>query len=897
VLLFDAEGHYEGAMPAYAPEAPPAAYIGLACDALDLPAEVRAAVAMARAGEDRVPLAYTRANGEGVQAFEGRCLRRYEAGAGFAGITVAVHPVQARPAPTALAALVTPDLGHRFRAFYDSLRDGLFLVGVDRDGTFRFVHSNPAHVRMTGVSNEALIGQTPEAILPPETARRVLRQYQRCTAFGCPVEFETTLDVPAGTRIFRTQLIPVPGENGCIDLLVGVSHDVTELRRAEIAEREAYGRLQQVLDTLDTAVWTMNAETHGVDFYNHATLRFLGLTDAPADVEAAWDAAIHPDDRDAAEAAFEAMWQTGELDLDYRLVQPDGRIRWVHDCGSAVRDADGRLVRIIGVASDVTERIAAALELQDARDRLGEILDRVDDAVWSEDAETHEVDFYNDAALRLLGLEDAPGDLKPAWNAAVHPEDREATALAFQKMWHSGVLDVDYRVVRPGGDVRWVHDRGYLVHDEEGRPLRVVGLASDVTARIETAHTLAQARDAAEAATRAKSAFLATMSHEIRTPLNGLVACADLLLDSPLTDEQRDLAGTLGRSATHLNTLINDLLDVSKIEAGRLDLEHAAFALPDVVRDIGRLHEHAARAAGLAFRLEIGPAVPALVLGDAGRLRQVLSNLLSNAVRYTEGGFVALRVERGEAGTVRFLVEDSGVGIEPHVLPKLFEPFTQGDASHSRRYGGTGLGLSIVRRLVEAMGGHAGVESVPGEGSCFFVTIPFEPVPDNVLDLGTSMQPSGAASPRMADLSSSGPPDANAAPRASLRVLVAEDNSVNRAVIERMLDRIGHQATFATNGQEALDALDGARFDVILMDVQMPVLDGVEATRQLRQREAEQGGARNYVVALTANALPGDRERYLASGMDDYLSKPITLASLRDTFARFEASVNPDARA
>jgi CheY-like chemotaxis protein len=195
------------------------------------------------------------------------------------------------------------------------------------------------------------------------------------------------------------------------------------------------------------------------------------------------------------------------------------------------------------------------------------------------------------------------------------------------------------------------------------------------------------------------------------------------------------------------------------------------------------------------------------------------------------------------------------------------------------------------------MGGHAGVESVPGEGSCFFVTIPFEPVPDNVLDLGTSMQPSGAASPRMADLSSSGPPDANAAPRASLRVLVAEDNSVNRAVIERMLDRIGHQATFATNGQEALDALDGARFDVILMDVQMPVLDGVEATRQLRQREAEQGGARNYVVALTANALPGDRERYLASGMDDYLSKPITLASLRDTFARFEASVNPDARA
>ena len=454
---------------------------------------------------------------------------------------------------------------------------------------------------------------------------------------------------------------------------------------------------------------------------------------------------------------------------------------------------------------------------------------------------------------------------------------------------------MDYRIVRPDGGVRWVHDRGHLVHDEDGRPLRVVGIASDVTARIEAAHTLAQARDAAEAATKAKSAFLATMSHEIRTPMNGMVACADLLLASPLDDEQRELAGTLARSASHLVSLINDLLDVSKIEAGRLDLEHAAFSLPDLVRDVGRLHEHAARAAGLAFRLEIGPGVPALVMGDSGRLRQVLSNLLSNAVRYTEVGFVTLRVERADDDALRFLVEDSGVGIEPHVLPKLFEPFTQGDASMSRRYGGTGLGLSIVRRLVEAMGGHAGVESAPGEGSCFFVTIPFETVPENPIDLSSGTpdpQPTAASAPRMSDssrpLQETPAPGATDGPSAGLRVLVAEDNSVNRAVIERMLDRIGHKATFATNGQEALDALASTPFDVVLMDVQMPVLDGVEATRQLRQREAEQGGPRNYVVALTANALPGDRERYLAAGMDDYLSKPITLASLRDAFVRFE---------
>ncbi|HYE59252.1 MAG TPA: PAS domain-containing protein, partial [Rhodothermales bacterium] len=726
VLLFDAEGCYDGAVPAETPEAPPVACAGLSAEALDLPAEIRTAVRMALAGAEAVPVAYGRATLDGLRRFEGRCVRRYDAHNVFAGITVAVHPCPEAPETPGVSTLVPPELSPRFRAFYDQFSDGIFIVAVEREGRFRFIHSNPAHVRMTGVVNEALIGQTPEEILPAETARLMTQQYRRCAVSGRPAEYEVTLDVPAGTRIYRTQLLPIPGSDGRVDLLVGVSHDVTELRRAEAAEREAHGRLQEVLHTLDNAVWTMNAATRHVDFYNHATLRFLGLTEAPDDVEAAWDDAIHPDDRAAADAAFEAMWETGELDIDYRLVQPDGRIRWVHDCGSGVHDADGRLVRIIGVASDVTERIAGALELQDARDRLSEILDRVDDAVWSEDAETREVDFYNDAALRLLGLDDAPADLKPAWEAAIHPDDHETTDTAFRTMWETGVLDVDYRIVRPDGSVRWVHDRGHLVHDEEGRPLRVVGIASDVTARIEAAHTLAQARDAAEAATKAKSAFLATMSHEIRTPMNGMVACADLLLASPLDDEQRELAGTLARSASHLVSLINDLLDVSKIEAGRLDLEHAAFSLPDLVRDVGRLHEHAARAAGLAFRLEIGPGVPALVMGDSGRLRQVLSNLLSNAVRYTEVGFVTLRVERADDDALRFLVEDSGVGIEPHVLPKLFEPFTQGDASMSRRYGGTGLGLSIVRRLVEAMGGHAGVESAPGEGSCFFVTIPFE---------------------------------------------------------------------------------------------------------------------------------------------------------------------------
>ncbi len=878
-LFFDAAGGFAGAVPATHPEAPPAACAGLSAAALGLPAPLAAALQHALDGaEAPVAFAYAREHHGDVCRFEGQCVRRAGPDGRARGVTVALRemPDERRR----VSALF--DAVRRFQTFYDGLSHGLFLLGVAPDGGFHYVHANPAHVNVSGVPNDVLAGQPPEALLAPDTAAIVTAHYRRCVETGQPVSYELTFEGAKGQRIVQTQVLPIANATGRIDLLVGLSHDITDLRTAEQARAGAFAHLQQVLDRFDSSVWTINAATRTLDFYNAATLRFLGLDTAPDDVEATWDAAIHPDDSARAAQAFGEMWETGTFDLDYRLIQPDGRIRWIHDVGKAVRDDAGTLQYIIGVGTDVTERIVAALELQDARDRLSEILDRVDDAVWSKDAETGEMDFYNDAALRLLGLDEAPHDLRPAWVAAIHPEDQGSTHAAFAAMWETATLDVDYRIVRADGELRWVHDRGHLVCDEEGHPLRVVGIASDVTARIEAAHTLAQARDDAETATRAKSAFLATMSHEIRTPMNGLVACADLLLGTPLNDEQRDLSGTLLRSATHLVTLINDLLDLSKIEAGRLELEHAAFRLGDVVDDVGRLHEHAARVAGLAFRVEVAADVPAAVMGDAGRLRQILSNLLSNAVRFTEHGFVALRVEPAEAGTVRFLVEDSGVGIEPHVLPKLFEAFTQADASTTRRYGGTGLGLNIVRRLTEAMGGEVGVESMPGEGSCFFITLPLEAVQD--LPSVPAALPTPPSAPGMSDAPVSSSPAAAEAP--VLRILVAEDNAVNRAVIERMLVRIGHTPTFAANGQEALDALGAAPYDLVLMDVQMPVLDGVEATRQLRERETTTG-AHQYVVALTANALPGDRERYLASGMDDYLSKPLTLATLRDTLARF----------
>jgi PAS domain S-box-containing protein len=412
-----------------------------------------------------------------------------------------------------------------------------------------------------------------------------------------------------------------------------------------------------------------------------------------------------------------------------------------------------------------------------------------------------------------------------------------------------------------------------------------IALCLNVTERNRTTAELAVARDEAVEASNMKSAFLANISHEIRTPMSGVLGMAELLLDSELDEDQRDLVTQVSRSGELMVALINDILDLSKIEAGQLKVELADFALRETIEQACAVAGASLHGKDVAFALQIADGVPGRARGDGQRLRQVLLNLVSNAVKFTSAGrvTVAAGVTPGSDGGVLLRVEvaDTGIGIESSRLDEVFEPFTQADASTTRNYGGTGLGLAIARELVELMGGVIGAESKLGVGSRFWIELP----------LGSAM---GGDGDRRGVVTPAGLADNGGWVSAPL-VLVAEDNAVNQIVAARTLERCGCRVDVVADGREALAALEQRRYDAVLMDCQMPVLDGYEATSDLREREGD--GHHTPVIAMTANAMNGAVEKCLAAGMDDYISKPMRRADLVEVLHRWIAQDDDDAAA
>jgi PAS domain S-box-containing protein len=739
------------------------------------------------------------------------------------------------------------------------------MVGYwDRNLCNRF--ANRAYHSWFGVDAASLVGATLQGLLGDELFE-ANRPYVEAALRGEPQQFERALATPAGLRHSLAHYLPdvVDGEVRGFYVLV---HDLTELienrQRAASAQRDnefLLRTIQQhaIVSVTDRAGVIVDVNDAFCEISGYRRTELIGQTHRII------NSGVHP-------AGFwDGVWRTIAGGAAWRGEvcnrAKDGSLYWVDSIIAPYLGEDGQIEKYISIRFDVTAARVATAALREANQRFAVASSAAHLGIWELDVPDQTLRWDD----RMYGLyrRSAAERAEPAtvWFESVHPEDRaRVEAEAMRCAGGDGDFDTEFRVVWPDGELRYIKAAARLERDPGGATGRMIGVSWDITerkraeiAQQQHQQTLRDAIGRAEQANRAKSQFLANMSHELRTPMNAVIGLSYLLGQTALDPQQADFLGKVQLASKSLLGLLNNVLDLSRIEAGELHLERAPFPLMELVAEVAAVMRSQADAKHIAFALDAPADLPAMVEGDALRLSQILTNLLTNAIKFTDRGGVRLLLRRrpappGQAG-VRFEVHDTGIGISPQDAARLFQPFAQADSSTTRRFGGTGLGLSIVRQLAELMGGAVGVDSVPGLGSQFWVELVLPCV--------------DASAPRAAE-----PSEGPAAQRlAGMRVLVVDDSFLNLEIAKRILELEGATVCIASNGEEAVDRLHAQprAFDVVLMDVQMPVVDGHEATRRIRH---ELGLLRLPIIALTAGALASQRAAATEVGMNAFITKP-----------------------
>ncbi|WP_146076088.1 PAS domain-containing hybrid sensor histidine kinase/response regulator [Caldimonas caldifontis] len=668
------------------------------------------------------------------------------------------------------------------------------------------------------------------------------------------------------------------------------------LTDARIEQRDAE-RLRLAMDSVNDAFWDWDV-ANGEAYFSPRLLEILGY--APGEIEmtlALWREHMHTDDREEARVLLEAhlRGETARYQGEFRVRSRDGQWRWVRSRGKVIeRGAQGQPLRMVGTHSDVTQQRQAEEEVLHQLRFIEELVEIIPNPIYFKDALGRYIGC-NRACEDLFGLrrEDFLGrmasEVLGTEGATEESHDQHLFATG-------GVQTFETQLRSSSGEQRELIHSRTLFTGAQGHVGGILGVITDITQHKQVEVALRDAKAAAEAASRAKSEFLANMSHEIRTPMNGIMGLVDLTLDTALDDTQRRYLSLVKSSSTSLLNILNDILDLSRIEAGRLSVEQLGFDLRSLLHEALAPLEPRAREKQLVLQCTVAPDVPAQLVSDPLRLRQILVNLVGNAIKFTRQGRVDLTAwpeGRGSAAVLHLCVADTGVGIAPDKLDRIFESFTQADNSTTREYGGTGLGLTISRRLAQALGGQLWAESEVGVGSRFHLTVPLlllgaaadggrgEPSLTEAAAGTTNVSRDKARSrfESTAYLGLAGlDADAEEAPAEGdehgLHVLLVDDHAVNRFIASRMIRASGHRVSGAVTAEEALSRCESEEFDLIFLDLQIPGMSGIELTHRIRALQAQYGW-RCPIVALTAHAMPMDRARCMDAGMDDYLTKPV----------------------
>ncbi len=619
--------------------------------------------------------------------------------------------------------------------------------------------------------------------------------------------------------------------------------------------------------------WEWNEAEKKVE-WSERMFAILGfpVQDAAPPVDA-WIARVHADDRSSLATAFEQIQRFATpFSLKYRIQHPEAGERSITTLGESYPDETGAMLGALGIAWDSTEADRKERAVAESEDLFRSLSSACPVGIVRTDLEGNAL-YVNGRVAEIWGMP-VEAFSGTNWAARVHPDDLRL----LREDWQNEILEsrpssFEYRLLLPDGSIRWVLGRVALLHDEAGKLVGTVGTVEDITERKKTFAELEEAKEAAEIANRAKDLFLANVSHELRTPLNGVLGMAELLLETELDEEQRHMAHVVRDCGYSLVSVVNDILDLAVIQSSKLVVQNTPFDWDALLAQAMAPLKPEAAKKGISLSLDQPPKMALHLMGDAQRIKQILTIYLSNALKFTEAGSVTVKVEAQTAApdalALLVTVSDTGPGIALEDQSKLFRPFSQLDPSITRRHSGVGLGLAIARRLAERMGGSVGVVSSAGQGASFWLSLTLaystEPVASKI----------ESAEPTVAVKSPTG------------RILVVEDSLESQQVVLEMLWRLGCQADLASDGAVALEMIRNGAYKLVFMDCQIPILDGYRAAEDIRRWEHSQNRDFVPIVAMTAHAMTGDRERCLDAGMNDYLAKPFGFQELRSVLNRW----------